>query len=127
MPKMLGLNIGFITNSSSAVYHFPRSLLAHPKVKKFIETFELSDGFVGSDLWRRDTCTTIAMTREQKKEASAKLADSEYCTPPAIDVDDDSVLIIYGDEYESIARSLASVMEEVARAENLFVGGQDYN
>ena len=127
MPKMLGLNIGFITNSSSAVYHFPRSLLAHPTVKKFIDTFELSEGFVGSNLWSRDTCTTIAMTREQKMAVKAAVADSEYGTPPAIDTDDDSVVIIYGDEYESIARSLANVMSEAAKSEGITVVSDEYN
>jgi len=129
MPFRIGVNIGFVTNSSSMVFHFPRQLLDHPKVKQFIEAFELQDGFVGSDLWSRDTCTTIAMTREQKRKARENLASegSDFCRAPAIDTEDDSVVVIYGDEYESVANTLAHLMQDAAQELKILVSGDEYN
>lgn len=127
MPKMLGINIGFVTNSSSVVYHFPRELLAHPDIAKFIAAFELDSGFVGEDLWRRDICSTIAMTKEQKAEVDRKMRESDYGTTPAINVEDDSVVIIYGDEYESIASTLAHMLQRLANEQKLPIACQDYN
>jgi hypothetical protein len=127
MPKFLSINIGFVTNSSSVVYHFPRSLLTDPGIAKFIAAFELDSGFVGSELWSRDTCSTIAMTKEQKQEAAAKLTNTEYGHSPTVNVDDDSVCIIYGDEYESIASTLAHMLKDLADKQGLNIEGYDYN
>ena len=70
MPKQISVNIGFVTNSSSVVHHFPRELLEHPKVKAFIEKFELQDGFVGEDLWNRDACSSFLVDADQKAEVT---------------------------------------------------------
>lgn len=107
----ISMNIGFVTNSSSVVHHFPKEVLDHPQVAAFIKAFELEDGFVGREMWRRDECTTIAMTRKQKEEVQQKLAQSEYGSKgPPINVDSDEVVIIYGDEAQSVANSLAHLM-----------------
>ena len=117
MPKQISISIGFVTNSSSVVHHFPRELLDHPKVKAFIEKFELQDGFVGDDLWHRAQCGSFLVTPEQKAKVERDfrgdnhLSDGDYqCTGPAIDMDPEQVVLIYGDEYGSIASSLCSLL-----------------
>lgn len=138
MALRLSINIGFVTNSSSVVHHFPKELLNDPTVKAFIEAFELSRGFVGEDLWHRGACGTFAVTKEQKAEVQAKLqsinegrdADDYTVNVPGIAMDDDSVVLIYGDEYSSIASSLSGLMMEAAKKlgmENAIGGGVDYN
>jgi len=119
MPKQISISVGFVTNSSSVVHHFPRELLDHPKVKAFIEKFELQDGFVGEDLWHRAQCGSFLVTPDQKAEVARSfsgdndISDDDYqCTGPAVDTDPGQVVLIYGDEYESIARSLCSLLIE---------------
>jgi hypothetical protein len=129
MPLLLSINTSFITNSSSAVHHFPRELLNDPSIRAFIAAFELDGGVIGSDMWSRDLCTTVAMTPEQKQEVLSKLVTgSEYCSPPSIQTDDDTILIIYGDEHTSVASSLARLMESVAEKLGIKLqGSQEYN
>lgn len=129
MPKMIGVNIGFVTNSSSVVYHFPAEVLSHPDVKAFIEALEIRDGFVGEDLWNRGLCETFAVTKEQKAKVARELQDSEYCRGPAINVDSNEVVVIYGDEYPGLAMTLASLLQEAVKAAGLGerVFGDDYN
>jgi len=125
MPKQISVSIGFVTNSSSVVHHFPRKLLEHPQVKAFIEKFELQDGFVGDNLWHRDHCASFLVTPEQKAEVTRSFSgdnhissdDFQY-TGPAIDKDPDQVVLIYGDEYMSIASSLCALLSEVLREQN---------
>jgi hypothetical protein len=125
MPKRLSLNIGFITNSSFAVHHFPRQLLEHPEVKAFIETFEISQGFVGENLWYRSKCGTVAMTQEQKQEVLALFDREPEFHPPRINTESDDVLIIYGDEHVSVARRLSRLMQDAAEAMGLsYVRGE---
>lgn len=130
MPKMLAINIGFVTNSSSMVYHFPKSLLNDPKVKTFLDAFEVADGFVGEDLWHRGLCATFAVTKEQKQEADAKLNQPGYedYRPPGIDLSDDTVTVIYGDEHPGMASIICSMLKEAAeRAGIKDYGGSEYN
>jgi len=109
----ISINIGFVTNSSSCVHHFPSELLQHPKIKAFLQTFEIEDGFVGPELWSRTHCTTVAITKEQKAEVQDKLTNNDYgASGPAINVDTDEVVVIYGDEYQSIASALCNLMYE---------------
>jgi hypothetical protein len=127
---MIGINIGFVTNSSSVVYHFPRSLLQEPSIKAFLDAFDLHQGFVGSDLWHRGECATIAMTKEQKQEAQKQLRHSdygEYSRTPGINTEDDSVVLIYGDEYESVASILANLLKGAAEKFGITVHSDDYN
>ena len=100
----LSINLGFVTNSSSAIHHFPAELLEHPEVKKFLQVFEVS-GFVG-DLWNRSACGTIALTKEQKQVAQTRF-NNDNTDVPHIDVDSTDFVVIYGDEYESLAHTFA--------------------
>jgi hypothetical protein len=131
MPKRLSMNIGFVTNSSFAVHHFPRQLLEHPDVRAFIEAFEISQGFIGSELWNRSACSTVAMTKEQKAQIvtqfKGEAGDDEWMRPPAIDVESDDVVIIYGDEYTSLAQQLSNLMGKAAEKMNLPISYDDYH
>lgn len=128
MPKMLSVNIGFVTNSSSVVYHFPRALLADEKIKAFITAFEIDGGYVGEEMWNRSTCSTFAVTREQKALAAKRLADTEYGGAPPIDVEDeDSVVVIYGDEYRNITSILGGMLGDLCRERGFTCVSYDYN
>lgn len=119
MRMRLSMNIGFVTNSSFAVHHFPRALLEHPTVKAFIEAYEISQGFIGRDVWSRNACGTVAMTRDQKRQVVEAFGQEEDFHAPGINVESDEVLIIYGDEHQSLARGLAGLMIQAAEAMNL--------
>lgn len=124
--KRLSGNLGFITNSSSAIYHFPRVLLEDPRIQAFLQIYELGSGYIGQNLWNRQYCDTLAMNPEQKREVLTKLREEEY-GPPHIDADSDSILIIYGDEYQNVTHSLASLMCEVVREKGLGYSSDEYN
>ncbi len=116
MRRRLSMNLGFVTNSSSMIHHFPKEVLDHPKVRTFMRVFEIEDGFVGQDLWHRGACTTVAVTKEQKKQVQASFTNNEGAFEergPKISVDSDEVVVIYGDESSSVACSLACLMCEV--------------
>ena len=108
--KRIGINIGFITNSSSCVHHVPRAILDDPEISAFLEAFEVNKGFVGTDLWHRGLCSSLLVTDEQKAEARRQLHDGEY-KGPAIPDDPNLVTVIYGDEHESIAHTLMALIE----------------
>lgn len=130
MPILLHINIGFVTNSSSMVYHFPRALLEDAQVQTFLKAFEIEDGFIGAELWARNECGTFAVTREQKVEVQKRLTTTDYGTPPSIDIEDDSsVVVIYGDEHRDIAAILSKLLEDTAQRLGIRhgVGGVEYN
>jgi hypothetical protein len=131
MALRLGINLGFVTNSSSVIHHFPVEILQDPTVKAFIESYEISKGFVGSDLWHRGQCGTFAVTQEQKKDAQRQLnsLSDDYSNIPGISTEADSVVVIYGDEYRSIASSLSYLMQQAAQKMGLKhrCGSDQYN
>jgi hypothetical protein len=129
MSWQLGINIGFITNSSSVVFHFPKTLLADPGIAAFLKAFEVEEGFVGRDLWHRGECGTLAIHKDQKKLAQAMLRESEYCSAPEIAVDDDKTFVlIYGDEYHDLAATLLGMLKDLMEKQGLpRVEGHDYN
>ena len=129
MPRLLHINIGFVTNSSSVVYHFPKALLENKTIQAFLKAFEVDSGFIGRDLWSRNTCGTLALTREQKLEVQRQLNETEYGTPPGIDVNDDSTFVmVYGDEHRDIASILIHMLTDLAEKElGVHIFGQDYN
>ena len=132
MPKQISVSIGFVTNSSSVIHHFPRELLEHPQVKAFIEKFELQDGFVGEDLWHLSHCTSFLVTPEQKAGVQERFTHNEYDSRgPGIDMDPNQVVLIYGDEYTSIASSLCSLLKdalcEKAGPDARWGGSNSYN
>jgi hypothetical protein len=125
----LGINIGFITNSSSVVFHFPKELLSDPGIAAFLRAFEVQDGYVGRDLWDRGDCGTLAISRDQKKLASAMLLELEYGNPPGIDVTDDSTFVlIYGDEHRDITAVLHDMLRDLMEKQGLpEIEGEEYN
>ena len=135
MALRLGINLGFVTNSSSVVYHFPVAVLQDPTVQAFLNAFEISGGFVGADLWHRGACGTFAVTREQKEECQRKFAsindgtdDPVYGSIPGVPMGDDSVTVIYGDEYQSLASSLVGLLQQAAKKMGIKdLMCQDYN
>lgn len=133
MPYQLGANIGFVTNSSSVVYHFPKKLLEYPAVKAFLAAYEIEDGFVGDDLWHRGECGTIALDRKTKELADQRLHRESYGAEggyaPGIAVDDDNTfVVVIGDEHHDLAYIFSHMLCDLAREEGLGdYTGQDYN
>lgn len=131
MPRLLHINIGFITNSSSVVYHFPKELLKNKDIQAFLRAYEVEDGFVGDDLWHRARCGTVAITKEQKMLAQSRLKEAEYSDfghPPHIDVDDDATfVVVIGDEHFDIANALSHMLQTLSEKMGVRVLGADYN
>ena len=114
MPVQIGVNVGFITNSSSVVYHFPVELLEFPEIAAFLRTYEVEGGFVGRDMWSRSRCGSLAVTRDQKDDIRCQLVNSDYGHVPEVTVDDDTTfVIVFGDEYHDMASILAGMLREV--------------
>ncbi len=112
----VSMNIGFVTNSSSCIHHFPSEVLRHPKIQAFLKIFAIEDGFVSEELFDRSLCTTVAVSRDQKAAVQTALnsEDPEDLEDgPFIDVESDEVVVIFGDEYDSIAKTLSWMMAEV--------------
>lgn len=114
MPKLISVNTGFVTNSSSVVHHFPRELLEHPRVKAFIEKFGIEGGYVGDDLWDRSRCDSFLVSSAQKELANRTiLQGDEWERKVPVNTDPDLVVVIYGDEYRSLASDLCEVLLDV--------------
>ena len=122
--KRLTINVGFITNSSSAIHWFDKKVLEAPEVKAFIEAYELK-GYVG-EVWYRSNCDTFAPDKETKEQLVAALSQEGYSVPH-IDPNDDKVVVIYGDEYDSMTKALCELLSSVARRDNLYEGSDEYN
>lgn len=114
MPRRITVNVGFITNSSSCVYYFPKEVLSDPMVKAFLKAYELEDGYLGSNLQCRDTCASLIVTKAQKGKAKAELTYEGESTEAsqAIDPDSDGVYVFYGDEYTDTTQILCRIMSE---------------
>ena len=129
----LSMNIGFVTNSSFAVHHFPQQVLENPAVRGFLRAFEISQGFIGADLLNRSRCGTVAMTKKQKRDVAETFNNEfpqdpdELFQAPDIDVKSNDILIIYGDEYTSLAHNLSRLMEEAAKEMGLPFRIEDYH
>lgn len=130
MAKRLIINMGFITNSSSAIHWFPKELLDEPEVKAFMDAYGLGSGYVGDDLWYRSNCETIALTKEQKQEVKGQLTREDYGSRmgDTVNPDDDSqFVIIYGDEYQSVTSELAHLLSEIAAKKGLPHSSDEFN
>jgi len=131
MKRLSGV-LGFITNSSSAIYHFPGQLLEHPTIKKFMEIYEIQNGYIGRDLWNRGDCETLATTPAQKEEVAQRFQrDAEQFSfdvpSPGVNVNSDEVLLIYGDEYSGITSILCELMRNAAQELGLTYSSGEYN
>lgn len=118
MARRVTVNIGFITNSSSCVYYFPKEVLADPQVKSFMEAHELTQGYLGDDLWYRSSCASLLVSEEQKEKAKGILRSydpddaslPESSVSKVIDPKSDGVYILYGDEYSDTTHILCRLM-----------------
>ena len=119
-------NLGFITNSSSAIFHFPRILLEDSRIQAFLQAYGITDGYIGSDLWHRGQCETLALTPEQKRETVSRLEQEDY-GHPTIETETDQILVIYGDEYLSLTSTLGALMTQVAEEKGLTYVRGEYN
>lgn len=118
MAKHLSINVGFITNSSSVVHHFPREVLNDPRVQGFLKVFEIENGFIGGNMWHRGDCDTFAITREQKLDVQNALRHSDFGSEysscgPGIDTESDEIVIAYGDEYSNLVHALTALIQKV--------------
>lgn len=136
MPKRISVNVGFITNSSSCIFYFPKEVLEDETVKDFLQKYELSNGWVGSNLWNRSACDSFLVTKEQKEEALSLLGDNDYGydgLDKVIDPNSEGVYIVYGDEYEDtvhfLSRILGSALTKLRETNPDLSGGfiTDYN
>jgi len=115
-PFELSGNLGFITNSSSVIFHFPLSLLQHPDVVAVLTAFGVTGGVVGDNLWSRDHCASLLVTPEQKAKALDELLGNEYSKPEGTEalLNQEGVVLVYGDEYDSLPRLLCTMMRDLA-------------
>lgn len=130
MAKRLIINVGFITNSSSAIHWFPKEILEDPDVKAFMDAYGLSGGHVGDNLWHRGYCDTVAITAEQKQAVHTQLSDSEYGGHIGGSVnpgDDNTFVVIYGDEYLSVTSELADILSRVCAERGLSHNNSEFN
>jgi hypothetical protein len=128
--KKLAINTGFTTNSSSRVVHVPQEVLDLDPVRDFMETYNIEDGFIGDHLYYRSSCGSLLVSRDQKETAQKRLdefwEDSEFepNTPDIRPDEEDKAVIIYGDEYTTIASELLQIIE--SHTDQHF-RGQQYN
>lgn len=131
MALQIGMNIGFITNSSSVVHHVPREIFDHPEIQAFLKAYEADTGFVGSDMWHRGECGSLAVTREQKLDVKNQFEHNCYDAHPPTNVnpeDDSEVILVYGDEHEDLAYMLAEMLRDVSEKMGKPMGyGRDFN
>jgi len=129
--KTLGINIGFITNSSSVVHHFPLAMWEHPRVQAFAKAYGIDkNGYIGDNLWHRGQCESIAITREEKIHLQAELSNEDGYRTPSIDVDNDGPIIVYGDEYNGLAQTLDRLMRALHNEDQEkypYISGDEYN
>lgn len=117
--KRISITAGFITNSSSVVYHFPRHLWEHPQIQAFAEVYGITEqGYVSDQLWNRARCDSVALTQEEKEKLRKGFLDSKYGSVE-LDTDHDGPLIVYGDEYQGLAHSLVNLAKDLASEEDV--------
>lgn len=122
MALRLSIHLGFVTNSSSMIHHFPPEVLQDPDVRQFLEVFQIAGGFVGRDMGNRSQCGTVAIDPEQKALLRQRMGDSDLLAGP-----DTSVVVVYGDEYRSLANSLAQLMRLAAEKLGLPYSKREFN
>lgn len=110
----VAVNSGFITNSSSCVHWFDRRVLKDPDVKQFLAKYEITDGEVGSCLLDRSKCGSFIPNAETHKEAVDSTAGEEYGPPLKQDYDEQQVITIYGDEYQTVFSILTELLRKAA-------------
>lgn len=125
MTTRVTVNIGFITNSSSCINCFPKELLDHADVKEFISKYGLSGGYVGSDIMMRSEADSFLVTAEDKRSVAVALSEYDYEVQHL--EDEDTVTVIYSDEYDSLSRVFCDLLSKVAKELGMTVYAYDYN
>lgn len=135
--KRISISTGFVTNSSSIVQHFDKTLLLDPDVKAFLDAYDLHEGRCSENIWYRSQAASFLVTKEQKELARRQFTgdlnpftDEEWeCNGPLIDPNkDDEVVVCYGDEYTSFAHTLCELIKAAAeRAGKGDLGGNEYH
>jgi hypothetical protein len=119
--KIISINIGFVTNSSGLIYHFPKTLLKNPYILEFLRVFEIGNGFIVGDPSYRNG-SSFAVTDEQKeavRKAFAVDADDGFSYSPNLDAGDDEFIVSFGDEHNSVASTLADLFTEICDAQGI--------
>lgn len=125
LTRVLQINTGFITNSSSAVHFFDPRILEHPEVKAFMDAYDIKE-CVGNNMWDRGNCASLLITDGAKARAQAQLADNDYgMTGPTVTVP--GVVLIYGDEYDSVIAELCGIMRDAAAGTGMHLNSDEYN
>lgn len=124
--KRVTINIGFVTNSSSCIHFFDKRVLEDPEVKTFLESYGIGGGYIGEELWSRNTCGSFLVTEEQKHEAFARLREPGYGS--FADPRESDVVVSYGDEHPEISMELSTVLERACERLGITqTGSFDYN
>lgn len=113
--KRIVINNGFVTNSSSCVYQIDRELLEDPEIQEFMDKHGLTEsGYIGSNLWHRAQCESVAVTTEEQKQVKESLREAPYSgtAGPGVDPSDDQIVVVYGDEYQGIAQQLVRLIRK---------------
>lgn len=127
MALHVSVNLGFITNSSSAVTYVPVEVMQHERVRNFMKRYEVTDGFIGEDLWSRSGCASLLVTQDQVEAAREELT-SDWSYPASIeDVHDGGAVLIYGDEYDSLVSDLADLCYDIASELGVSLGYESFN
>ena len=125
--KHITISMGFITNSSSVIHWYPKEVMEDAQVQAFIKAYDIQNGYVGSDLWNRGACGSFLTNDKLKEQALASLNENDY-EHPNIPVGDDTVVLIYGDEYADLTMELSGVLSQACTRLGLKEhGGVDYN
>lgn len=126
MRKVLSIISGFITNSSSVINGFDASVLSDKRIQTLLSKYGVKNGFIGEDLLSRGTCGSLIISAEQKAQAKQTFAECEYGAAN-FDFEDGRVYVMYGDEYDSLARELSEIMREISEEKKLAVTSWDWH
>lgn len=124
--KRLAINIGFITNSSSCIYWFPKEILEDPTVDAFLSAYGFKQDFIGESL-SRSCCATFTCTLEGWNTMADRLSGGFQTIRPGEPGD---VIIMYGDEHpedKPFIRHILEVLDEAADRLGLGVGGEEFH
>lgn len=89
-------------------------MLKDPDVKQFLAKYEIANGEVGSCLLDRSKCGSFIPNAETYKKAVESTAGEEYGAPLKQDYDEQQVITIYGDEYQTVFSILTELLRKAA-------------
>jgi hypothetical protein len=127
MEYEISMGMGHVTNSSSCIHFIPPEVMAHPDIQSFLTKYNIQ-GFVGTP-WYRSECTSILLTEEQKKAFADEYNRNRdgYGSPLDLASNKDHAIVVYGDEFQTIARVFSRLCDKVAEALGASIQTTDYN